>query len=845
MIGILLFAALLIAEIVRYFKDDEEFDGLMLFGRPIVTFLSVLFCGGSFWTALLWAAGWGFLGAVIGEMLSESRSAQEASAPADEEDDEEEKEEEGDEGKEEGEDILPLPPTPPKHGSHPVYRSDIFEISGTQLIRCKEHHEYIQIPQGVTTIRENAFANHTYLRGVRFPDTLRTIEAGAFSVCTRLAEIDLPESLETIGDNAFLYCKSLKQVRFPESLKTLGSKAFASCPELTSVTFDEDCAAKVALFAFADCAKLRDFTIPRLVQLCNEFSDVLPFFLGYDEKTTVRCYAGSSAYFAARQVGAACSLIDGKAHETAGDFVIENGVLKSYTGKDPYVVIPAGTKEIQEGVFKNCRNIVRVDIPDSVSVIGAAAFSSCEHLRKVRLPNSLQSIPKNAFDRCYRLEQVVFPQKLVTIEAQAFSGTKLGEVRLPEGLRYIHKQAFGDCDTLHTIHIPSSVRSLQDSLSGSPWAVIVAQPDSVAAQYAGQSGIPLRSPGSAFRTLRPVRSEDLPGNHYRVGYEALSPENKLVYSVVVQALMQMECRYSLTGIPLEKVDVHSVEKALEADYPEIFWVNWKKLGLYMLEGSLTKVYSITKEQRDQMQRQINAAVRPFLASVSPQAGDYEKAKLAYEWLASAVEYDSAGLKAQEERQYDSVTADDLRNIYGAFVKKKVVCTGYALAYTHLLHELGIPCVMRTGGRKLGQLHAWACAKLEGDYYHVDVTWGDSHVFGYEYLGLTDDEMVAMHESMDFLTEHIVCNATRCCYYAKEGLYLDRVDTAEILNIIQQYVSQNNCNKLKIKFADMRLLEQADTSLKEKGRLDSLAKKLGFFVAATTKEDNNILTILMY
>ena len=69
--GILLFIALIVADIVRIFKDDDEFDGIMLLARPIVVFVGALLCDGTFWQALLWAIGWGTIGFIVAMLISE------------------------------------------------------------------------------------------------------------------------------------------------------------------------------------------------------------------------------------------------------------------------------------------------------------------------------------------------------------------------------------------------------------------------------------------------------------------------------------------------------------------------------------------------------------------------------------------------------------------------------------------------------------------------------------------------------------------------------------------------------------------------------------------------------
>ena len=61
-------------------------------------------------------------------------------------------------------------------------------------------------------------------------------------------------------------------------------------------------------------------------------------------------------------------------------FVIENGVLKKYSGNDTEVVIPDGVKSIGIAAFKGDTNLTSVTIPDSVTYIEEPAFENCPNL---------------------------------------------------------------------------------------------------------------------------------------------------------------------------------------------------------------------------------------------------------------------------------------------------------------------------------------------------------------------------------------------------------------------------------------------------------------------------------
>ncbi len=55
------------------------------------------------------------------------------------------------------------------------------------------------------------------------------------------------------------------------------------------------------------------------------------------------------------------------------------------------------------------------------------------------------------------------------------------------------------------------------------------------------------------------------------------------------------------------------------------------------------------------------------------------------------------------------------------VTKTGVCQSYALAFLHLMHELEIPCIF-VGSEAMN--HAWNLVQVEGDWYHIDLTWDD-------------------------------------------------------------------------------------------------------------------------
>ena len=83
--------------------------------------------------------------------------------------------------------------------------------------------------------------------------------------------------------------------------------------------------------------------------------------------------------------------------------------------------------------------------------------------------------------------------------------------------------------------------------------------------------------------------------------------------------------------------------------------------------------------------------------------------------------------------------------YGLLVKGTTVCAGYTAVYRDILNRAGVPCV---GVTSEPMNHSWNLVQLDGQWYHVDVTWDDptSDVVGrvkHTYFLLSDREIAEL------------------------------------------------------------------------------------------------------
>ena len=101
--------------------------------------------------------------------------------------------------------------------------------------------EEIILPEGLTTIGENAFWGFEALAEITIPSKVTTIGKSAFG-SSGIVEIVIPASVESIGENAFSPCLKLKKITFEPRDKALNiaSGAFALCTSLSEVIIDKE-----------------------------------------------------------------------------------------------------------------------------------------------------------------------------------------------------------------------------------------------------------------------------------------------------------------------------------------------------------------------------------------------------------------------------------------------------------------------------------------------------------------------------------------------------------------------------------------------------------------------------
>ena len=168
--------------------------------------------------------------------------------------------------------------------------------------------------------------------------------------------------------------------------------------------------------------------------------------------------------------GYAVAAIGNKAFRNCYDLtkvIIPNSVTSistsAFSGCDAMasITIPEGVTNIGDNAFYRCEELTSVTLPGSVTSLGNGAFGYCSGLTSVNIPEGVTKIGDNTFFSCSSLTSVSIPNGVTGIGSMAFTNcAKLESIVIPEGVKTIGSDAFTGCRAMTEISIPASVTSI-------------------------------------------------------------------------------------------------------------------------------------------------------------------------------------------------------------------------------------------------------------------------------------------------------------------------------------------------------------------------------------------------
>ena len=227
--------------------------------------------------------------------------------------------------------------------------------------------------------------------------------------------------------------------------------------------------------------------------------------------------------------------------------------------------------------------------------------------------------------------------------------------------------------------------------------------------------------------------------------------------------------------------------ALRIDHPEYYWFDGEatyassSVPLLGDSTSVTLTYTMDRDTARSYLPQVEAYTQDCLATIGDAATDYDKILGVYRYI---IEHTDYVLRVQDQSMICAMT------------QHQATCAGYARTFQYLMLKLNIPCTLILGTGESGESHGWNAVQCGGEWYQVDVTWGDpldengapGTSLDYTYFMITDWEMYRDHTA-DRDIPAPVCTATDYNYYRQAGRQLAAWDSLQYETILRNAAAQ--------------------------------------------------------
>lgn len=310
----------------------------------------------------------------------------------------------------------------------------------------------------------------------------------------------------------------------------------------------------------------------------------------------------------------------------------------------------------------------------------------------------------------------------------------------------------------------------------------------------------------------------IPDRYY---YNRLSEKEKAVYKSVYSAILNLQSDVTVAG----RVTMPTLQKitaAITNDNPHLYYFNQIEMQLCgnLLQTQITLRYYYSHSEIHELNKKIEEVVNKIVRNLHLEKtdDDYERVRLVHDTLASHVSYDHTAVKTTDKRRLASA-----HSIVGVFLDKRAVCDGIAKAAKILLNTANINCIVVTGTAALedGGGHAWNIVRIDGQAYHLDVTWDIANstkkFINYDYFNLPDSDISRDHGDYHGVP---VCNSLTANYFAKNSLVFNDLKAA---HRHVRFMVQKGCYTFQVRWDSKTFSLEAAASQLVNSAIQEVAK----------------------
>lgn len=235
-------------------------------------------------------------------------------------------------------------------------------------------------------------------------------------------------------------------------------------------------------------------------------------------------------------------------------------------------------------------------------------------------------------------------------------------------------------------------------------------------------------------SVRPVDNSAANGGSVYVEYDLSEPVDEALEAAICTGLSSMQAEIDVSLYHLPSDDLKNVMAQIIYSHPELFYVSSSYSYASGADGvvrSIAPAYLYDAAAVAVMNVAYQKCVAEIAAGVDPTWGDFDKALYLHDYFIKNYTYDYTYT---------------IRDAYTFFTEKTGVCQAYMLALIAAGNAVGLEVLPVTSNE---MLHAWNLVKVEGSWYHVDLTWDDSSAnpaaVSYRYFLQSDAGLVRIDE----------------------------------------------------------------------------------------------------
>lgn len=161
-------------------------------------------------------------------------------------------------------------------------------------------------------------------------------------------------------------------------------------------------------------------------------------------------------------------------------------------------------------------------------------------------------------------------------------------------------------------------------------------------------------------------------------------------------------------------------------------------------------HTYTNEQINE----IDAVVDELMTTLfTPEMTEEEKIKTVHDYIINNTKYDKDRSDNKIKKYHSDIA-------YGALIEHYAICGGYADSMKIFLDRLGIE-----NFKIASENHIWNFVKVNGSWYHLDLTWDDpvtdtgEDILEYDYFLITTDELLEKENDQHIYDKNVYIEAS--------------------------------------------------------------------------------------